>query len=784
MPTNVLCTKNCTVLFSLLLTLLTRTILSAQPTPCGPVPDMTSTCIEACVICNIDGYTGINNDPQTGQAPPGFCTNNVHHMQWIAFIAGSTNLTITVTPSNCNTGQGLEVGIYESLDCTNFNLVSNCDGDIQQGETGVFNNTQPLVIGQYYYFVMDGNQNDVCNYTIHVTNGSTQVPPLPPAGAVEGPSEICMGSTATFSIPEIVGANFYKWTVNGVQVASGPDVDIQFPVAGNQQVCVSAFNVCDTVAPSCKTVAVLGPQTTNLDQEICAGDCVEIADSIICIPGNYSFLLSSIHGCDSTVNVNLFVLPVITVDLEASICTDDSLRVGEHWYHPPGQFTETLTSVNGCDSIIQLTLNEVICEMTGNVTVQPIACHGDQTGALTFFVHDGTPPFTYTWQRLSGSPSGNGTLAAVQQNASIQNLPPGAYLIDIHDTFGNNVVLTALIEDPPLLMAGFIPSTFNGYNISCRSGQNGTLTVVPQGGRPPYSFLWNTSAMSTTISGLRAGTYTVTVTDAAGCTFSASSTLTEPAALAFSALFTSPGCGGANTGAVEVVSTSGGVPSYSYSLSDQDFGPGSVFSGLTAGNYTLTVMDANGCRADTSATMVAAIIPTLEVGDDFDLLLGESQQIDVNVNTVPEMIQWTPATGLSCPDCLEPIASPYQTTTYTLTITSLDGCPVSDTLTVRSVKVRDVYVPNVFSPNDDGKGDRFTVFAGKAVKQVHCLRVFSRWGELVFEGENFPPNELGYGWNGMFRGREMDTAVFAWYAEIEFLDGEIVRMEGDLTLVK
>lgn len=776
--------KTLAVSLSLLLTFFARMVSYAQPTPCGPVPDMTSTCIEACVICNIDGYTGINNDPQTGQAPPGFCTNNVHHMQWIAFIAGSTDLTITVTPSNCNTGQGLEVGIYESLDCVNFNLVSNCDGDVQQGQVGIFSNTQPLVIGQYYYFVMDGNMNDVCNYTIHVTQGSTLVPPLPPAGPVEGPSELCTGSTATFSIPEIVGANFYKWRINGAEVATGPEADIQFLTAGNQQVCVTAYNVCDTVAPSCKIVQVYGPQTTNVSQEICAGDCIEIADTTICGPGNYTFLLSSIHGCDSTVNLTLFELPVVTADLNASICTTDSLRVGEHWYHPPGQYTEMLTSVNGCDSIISLTLNAVICEMTGTVIVQPIACHGQSSGALTFSVHDGTPPFTYTWQRLNGSPSGNGALANTQQQATIPNLPPGAYLIDIHDTFGNNVVLTALVQDPPVLSVGFLPSDFHGFNIGCKSGQNGTLTALPQGGTPPYTFVWNTGATSSMISGLRAGTYTVTVTDAAGCSFAAFSTLSEPTALAFSAQFTSPGCDGNDTGQAQVVSTSGGVSPYQFSLNGQDFSNATAFNGLTAGSYTLRVMDANGCSADTSASLVAAIIPTLTVGDDFDLLLGESQQIDVYLNTVAQTIQWTPATGLSCIDCLEPIASPYETSVYTLTITSIDGCPATDSIRVRSVKVRDVYVPNAFSPNDDGKDDWFTVFAGKAVRQVRYLHVFSRWGELVFERRDFPANEPGYGWNGMFRGREMDTAVFAWYAEIEFLDGEVVRLEGDLTLVK
>lgn len=337
---------------------------------------MTSFCAEACVICDIDGYTGINSDPEQGQAPDGFCTTTVHHMQWIAFIAGSVDLTITVTASNCNSGFGLEVGIYESLDCDNFLLVSNCDGDIEEGQTGVFINTVPLVIGQYYYFVMDGNHGDVCNYTINVTEGSTMVPPLPPAGPVEGPAEICVSSPASYSIPEITGANFYRWTVDGAYAGSGSSAEITFNTLGEHELCVTAYNVCDTVAPSCMTVEVFGPENTFLTPEICSGDGFEVADTTLFEAGDYSFLLSSIHGCDSIVDVFITVLETVQSFVSATICSTDSIYVGDTWYSPPGNFQEVQLSYNGCDSIINLSLNAIICEITGSVATQPVLCNG------------------------------------------------------------------------------------------------------------------------------------------------------------------------------------------------------------------------------------------------------------------------------------------------------------------------------------------------------------------------------------------------------------------------
>ncbi len=633
-------------LLPLLLLLFFHSDLFAQPSPCGPVPDMTTTCIEACVICDIDGYTGINDDTQVGQAPPDFCTNTVHHMQWIAFIAGSTNLRITVTPSNCDDGEGLEVGIYESLDCNTFHRVSNCDGDIQEGETGVFNNTEPLVIGQYYYFVMDGNNGDICNYTIHVTSGSTMVPPLLPAEAVEGPAQVCQSESVNYFIPAIVGANFYKWTLDGQPVANGRAATLAFPTAGLHELCVTAFNVCDTVAPSCKTVEVFASPVTPIRREICSGDCVAVFDTMICAPGNYPFHFTTVHGCDSTVIVSVVVLSKITVDLQASICSTDSLYVGDNWYSPPGQYMEQQTSYNGCDSIINLTLQAIICEITGLIVAQPIRCHGDQSGMLTFSVQQGTPPFTYTWQRFGSPLGGTGNLPALNQSETIENLLPGAYLINIQDAFGNNAILTANITEPPAFSVQFDIPDFNGYGLACAGGQNGTLTAQAQGGTPDYTFAWNTGSTQNSLNGLAAGDYLVTATDANGCRAVAATALAAPPPLVFSAVFTNADCDGLNSGMAAAQTVSGGVLPYQFSLSNADFTNNNIFTGLAAGFYTLTAMDANGCTVDTSATLTGVRIPVLEVGSDLEVELGYAQQLQVVVDLVPQTIVWTPGVGL------------------------------------------------------------------------------------------------------------------------------------------
>ncbi|MBK8561783.1 MAG: hypothetical protein IPN76_00125 [Saprospiraceae bacterium] len=125
-------------------------VLNAHDLPIGsPARSATGTanpatmmplCANACVVCDINGFTGINNSGTTGEVPPGFCTTTAHNSQWIAFQAASTSLTLYFSVFNCQSGgvgsqTGLEVGIYYSLDCETFQLVSNCDGDFPPNTT-------------------------------------------------------------------------------------------------------------------------------------------------------------------------------------------------------------------------------------------------------------------------------------------------------------------------------------------------------------------------------------------------------------------------------------------------------------------------------------------------------------------------------------------------------------------------------------------------------------------------------------------------------------------------
>ena len=120
-----------------------------------------------------------------------------------------------------------------------------------------------------------------------------------------------------------------------------------------------------------------------------------------------------------------------------------------------------------------------------------------------------------------------------------------------------------------------------------------------------------------------------------------------------------------------------------------------------------------------------------------------------------------------------------------MTVINLNGCKTTAGIWIYVEKPRNVFIPNVFTPNDDGFNDIFYINADDSmIKQVNKFQVFSRWGELVFTDEDFQPNTPDHGWDGFFKGEKLNPSVFVYYAEIEFIDGLVKIYKGDVTLRK
>ena len=748
---------------------------------------MTSTCVEACIICDIDGFRGRNDQMADGEAPAGFCTTTVHNGQWIAFIAGSEDLSIRLDVSNCRTGAGLEVAIYEGIGCDNFRMVSNCNGNVRVNTSEIFTANEKLTIGQYYYLVMDGNGGDNCDWVFNVVAGDTRVAPLDTSGELEGDFDTCPNLEQLYQLDFPIGATEFTWELNGVtQAVNAPEIPLTFEEAGIFNLCVTAFNACNAAPPTCRSILVTAIPPTDLGQvKICEGDNYEVADTILNTTGFYRFPLKTADGCDSLVIVEVEAIPSSSTHLgDFNICEEDALPIGDELFSSTGLHSKVLSNSVGCDSTVTLDLFIVICNIQAVIDVQPVRCRGESTGSLTFFVENGTPPFTYAYQRVGGTVAGNGAITALNEEVTITNLGTGTYLITIEDNFGNQRILVGAIQEPDLLEATFNSSNYNNFQVSCFGATDGSLEVFAMGGTPPYSYLWDNGSTEVGQRAIGAGSYSVQVRDLMGCSLEISEVLTAPSPIEFVANFSNPSCDGLSTGEVTVNSILGGIAPYTFNLNRQGFSSNTNYTGLTEGDYQIIAQDANGCQVMEEGVLRAPIIPVVSVGEDVTIELADDIELTPSSLTPLETITWRNNTGLSCYDCLEVTAAPTNRTTYALTVSSIDGCTATDSLSIEVIKVRDVYAPNVFSPNQDGLNDRFLVYGGPEVSSIQSLRIYTRWGEQLFEQRNFPPNDPDFGWTGMRDNRVLGNAVYIWMAEISFIDGETLIYSGDVAIIR
>jgi gliding motility-associated-like protein len=138
---------------------------------------------------------------------------------------------------------------------------------------------------------------------------------------------------------------------------------------------------------------------------------------------------------------------------------------------------------------------------------------------------------------------------------------------------------------------------------------------------------------------------------------------------------------------------------------------------------------------------------------------------------------WSPSAGVTNPNLANTTATPTVTTTYTVTYTDANGCSSTDTVTIFVVEEYAIFVPSAFSPNGDGANDILFV-RGAGIMKLDFI-VFDRYGEKVFESQ-----VLTDGWDGTFRGKPMNSGVFAWFVRAEFYNGTVQELKGDVTLMR
>ncbi|MFO7722926.1 MAG: gliding motility-associated C-terminal domain-containing protein [Bacteroidales bacterium] len=318
---------------------------------------------------------------------------------------------------------------------------------------------------------------------------------------------------------------------------------------------------------------------------------------------------------------------------------------------------------------------------------------------------------------------------------------------------------------------------------NCHGICDGITTVTMAGGTPPYQYQWSGSSSTTaTATGLCAGTHFVTVTDALGCYGVSQFVLTDPPLLESAASSHNAPCEEVCIGK-GFSNATGGTPPYQYLWSDPLQQQTSTAYNLCPGVYQVTITDSKGCTATDQVTVEDSsiyVILSVEVSKD-TVFEGQSVQLTATWLGPGYAYQWIPPKWLSNPSIHNPMATPFASITYKVVVTDQWGCIFTDSidLTVLEVFCDDpyIYVPNAFTPNGDMMNDVLYVYTIYAEELYFAI--FNRWGEKVFETTN-----KDRGWDGTFKGREVDPGVFDYYLEVRCYNKVQFKKKGNITLIR
>jgi gliding motility-associated-like protein len=444
---------------------------------------------------------------------------------------------------------------------------------------------------------------------------------------LSGPANICFGATATITsaVSGGFGNYYYSWNTGSTNTSVS---------GGGGNYCLTVTDDAGCINTVCQTVVENPLLTVNIPTSgvICNGASVSINANVAggtpgytflwsngsanqtttVVAGTYSVIVTDAMGCTATASVTVTQSAPLTAqtsvinhvscfngsDGAASVSAQGGTAPYIFTWAPygglgttatnlaQGTFTITVMDQGGCVTTAQVSINQPSPMQTSIASTTPISCYGGSNGSATLQTTGGTAPYTYNWTPINAT------------GATVGGLSAGNYIVNATD-FNGCATTTLITITQPTEMVFATPIV---QDVTCFLGNNGSASVSVSGGTPTYTYLWSNGATGSSIANATAGQYTVVATDNNGCTQSIQLYINQPGELWIDSIITQDVlCVGGNDGEA-VVFASEGTPPYTYTW-NPSVSTGSSATGLSAGNYFVTVSDIHSCNDTASFTI-------------------------------------------------------------------------------------------------------------------------------------------------------------------------------------
>ncbi|PIY03249.1 MAG: hypothetical protein COZ21_09945, partial [Bacteroidetes bacterium CG_4_10_14_3_um_filter_31_20] len=325
-----------------------------------------------------------------------------------------------------------------------------------------------------------------------------------------------------------------------------------------------------------------------------------------------------------------------------------------------GTWTVTVTDANLCTATATVTITQPLI-LTASTTGTPASCNAGSNGTATVNPSGGTSPYTYNWQNL-------------QTTQTISGLTAGTYSVTVTDVNGCSVITNYTVNEP-------VAMTLTPSSVDATCGNaNGSASIGVAGGTSPYAYLWTGGYTTSSISNVVAGAYTVTVTDANGCTstntININNTIAPSANISSSSNIT---CNGLCNGTATVLAA-GGTSPYTYLWSTG--GNGTTESGICSGNVTVTVTDALNCIASTSVNITEPTVLISSISSQINISCNGGNNGSATVSVSGGTTIYTYLWNDPAPAQTTATATTLTAGTWTVTVTDANGCTATSSVVI------------------------------------------------------------------------------------------------------